>query len=109
MTTHIIEAPAYRATRRKVQKAFVDLRRKGYFARMNWKCCMGCGFAAIPEQTQKAVFYHAQDAETLRRSGRLFIAWDGSAAEVRQSLESAGLVVTHDGSEHTRFLVTLPE
>ena len=69
--------------RAALRAAFQDLRRRGYFARMNWLCCQTCGWAAIPpERTNKAVFYHRQDAASLEEAGGTYVAWSGDGAEI---------------------------
>jgi hypothetical protein len=47
----------------RLNEAFKDLRKSGYFARQNFQCCQSCAWAAIPEEKEeKVVFYHQQDA-----------------------------------------------
>lgn len=94
--------------RQKIGVAFRALRKSGYIARQNFMCCMGCGFAAMPEGTKKAVFYHRQDADRLSSSGRCYIAWGGDGQEIRKAFEAAGLKVEWDGTEAARFCVSEP-
>lgn len=90
----------------KLNAAFRDLRKRGYFARKNWQCCMGCGYAAIPETYTKAVFYHAQDADILKETGSVSLAWDGDGAEIVDCLERAGLSVLWNGNKERRIKVS---
>jgi hypothetical protein len=72
--------------RDKVRKAFVALRKRGFFARMNFWCCQTCGWAAVPEGRDNVVFYHAQDKETMNKHGVLWLAWSGDGAAIVQEL-----------------------
>lgn len=65
----------------KLTAAFRELRRRGFIARQNFKCCSGCAGAALGNELVErhkagkplprgVVFYHRQDAEDLASSGR---------------------------------------
>lgn len=89
----------------KIRKSFAALRKKGFFARMNFWCCQSCGWYAIEQlekegkiQEDRAVFYHLQDAESFRKPGlNLRLAWRnsslGSSLEIVDELRKHGLVV----------------
>jgi len=87
-------------------KTFKDLRKKGYFARQNFTCCQSCGWAEVPEEySNKAVFYHAQDKESMKRNGDLYLAWSGNGREIVEIFEKNGFFVDWNGENNTRILV----
>ena len=88
--------------------AFKDLRRKGYFARMNFLCCQSCGWAAVPNDNANAVFYHAQDHESFKEGEDLNLAWSGNAYEIIGILHRRGLICEWDGTAEKRILVKNP-
>jgi hypothetical protein len=91
----------------KIAKAFRTLRKLGYFARQNWMCCQGCGWAAVPDQ-DKVVFYHSQDREHFIETGNLYLSWSGDGEEIVKAFHEAGLCVKWDGDTGTRILVADP-
>lgn len=91
-------------------KAFKELRKEGYFARQNWKCCQTCGWAAISdEQAKHAVFYHAQDARDLREKNYCHLAWEGDGKKIVKILKSNGLNVKWSGNKEQRIRVEVTE
>lgn len=105
--------PNSQALRSQLRYAFADLRKKGYFARMNFWCCQSCAWADVPEgKEDKVVFYHAQDAETMNDRWGVFesvyLAWAGDCNEIREVFESRGFEVEHDGTNSTRIIVKRP-
>lgn len=89
----------------ELNKAFRELRKKGYFARRHWQCCQSCGWAAIPEgQEDKAVFMHEQDEDCFRDTGKAYLAWSGDGQEIIGVLESSGLTVHWKGTEYDRII-----
>ncbi len=98
-------------------KVFTKLRQMGMFARQNWKCCSGCGTAALPTGTTSYCFYHTQDAETLRERGSTYLTFgiqDGKDKDIKQlghlivgELMDAGLTVEWKGNIITRIKVTI--
>ena len=107
-------AEKVKATRAKLRKAFVALRRQGYVARMNFWCCQGCGSSAMELKGKKGgVFWHHQDDDGFKEDGELYIAFltengDG-AVKVGEALVAAlkaeNIWVEWDGSSDTRVLV----
>ena len=115
----------------RITDAFRALRTEGIIARQNFKCCMGCGSAAICSDIEAmpdakraavtgAVYYSHQDrtgAENRRGEfSGLYISFgavpgaaDGSTAKIGERLATAlrsnGLTVEWDGSVGTRDLV----
>ena len=91
--------------------AFRSLRAAGYFARMDWQCCQSCGWAAVPDGCETAVFYHRQDAKAFAASGNiagqsaLFLAWAGNAAVICGALVATGLHVLVPPDASTRIKV----
>lgn len=95
-----------RAFRAKITAAFKSLRKHGYFARQNWKCCQTCGGAAIPEAKQdKYAFYHMQDDASIS-DGYCYIAWEGDGNIICQALFDAGLFVYWNGTNEQRICVS---
>ena len=78
-------------------KAFKELRKNGYFAKQNWKCCQSCGWAAMTdEEAEKAVFYHKQDNDTLKSKGECHLAWSGNRKEIVAVLKKNDIKVLND-------------
>jgi hypothetical protein len=91
-------------------KAFKELRKEGYFARQNWKCCNSCGWEAIPdEQAKHAVFYYAQNANDLKEHGFCHLSWDGDGKKIVKILKANGLKVTWNGSKAQKIKVEVTE
>ena len=57
--------------RNKIAGAFRELRKMGWFARMDFWCCQSCGCAALPDKCTKYVFFHNQDAEAFNEEGNI--------------------------------------
>jgi hypothetical protein len=94
------------STSTKLTAAFRNLRRDGYFARKNWMCCQTCGCAALPEDCENYVFYHAQDADFLVEKNQTYLAWSGDGEQIKLRCEEAGLNVVWDGKDDSRLLVS---
>lgn len=96
-----------REARESLRKAFVELRRLGYFCRMNFWCCQSCAWYDVGQKGKegKVVFWHNQDDERFREDGELYLAWSGDADEIFNVLTKHCLNVTKPENEHTRFLV----
>jgi len=101
-----------RNDRYRVKRAFEVLRKKGYFARMNFSCCGSCGTSEIdqifqdnPEKypDEKYVFYHNQDNDAYDKNGdfkKLNLRWSGNPTTIILALIGQGLDVTWSGSHH---------
>jgi hypothetical protein len=96
-------------TDERINVAFRNLRKRGYFARQNFWCCQTCAWYAIgedhPDKVDRAVFYHQQDAATLKRDGGTMLAWSGDGHEIVKTCLEAGLAVEWDGTENTRIFI----
>lgn len=92
----------YKDFKSKLSKAFRELRKAGYFARQNFWCCQSCGWNAVPDGTEKAVFYHNQDNENIE-DGFVHLAWAGKGSEIRKALKGAGLRVEWNGKPNQRI------
>lgn len=91
---------------KNLTKAFSELRKKGYFARQNFMCCQSCGWAAVPtEYGDRAVFYHGQDREDLKKGRDLYLAWAGNGQEIVKIFEKYGFSVDWNGDSNTRIKV----
>lgn len=94
-------------TKEKLTEAFKLLRKQGYFAKQNFKCCQGCACAAIPaEKRDKYVFFHKQDNEGLQSKGKVYLAWNGEGSEIVKTLNSVGLFTNWSGENFQRIQVT---
>lgn len=98
----------------RIRNAFKELRRLGWFARMNFWCCQTCGCAAVPDKAKnKFVFYHKQDAEAINKNtgninghGMYMTHGEGgNGTEIMEVLNKHGLSVTWNGNNDTRILV----
>jgi hypothetical protein len=89
-----------------ISKAFSALRKAGYFARQNWKCCQNCGWSAIPEGQEKVVFYHNQDYNRYKKGENFYLAWSGDGKEICNILEVNGVTYAWDGREDKRIEIT---
>jgi hypothetical protein len=88
--------------------AFRELRKHGYFARQNHLCCATCGWNAVPDNfTDRAVFYHNQDAHDLKDIGWCYLSWAGNSEEILLILQKHGLQPELDSPDH-RIKITLP-
>lgn len=94
----------------KIEYAFETLRDRGYICEHNFWCCQSCGWAALDDEAaKKAVFYHAQDMDDIKKFGTCHLCWSGDGEEILSALEEAGLGVTWDGTEDQRFCVRLQD
>lgn len=98
--------------REKIALAFKELRKLGWFARMNFWCCQGCGCANVPEKyNNKFVFYHSQDNTSIEdgnikeRGMYMTHGEGGDAKEIVFFLNKHGLNATWNGNNDTRILV----
>ena len=91
--------------RTTITRAFVRLRRQGYFCRSNFGFSVSAGWDLITwEQAEKAVFYTYQD-RLYANHGSIYLAWSGDAQEICDALRDEGLMVEHDGSKDVRIKV----
>jgi len=86
-------------------KAFKSLRKAGYFARQNFMCCQSCAGAAIPDGTEKYVFYHNQDNDNLKGGQDFCLAWGGDGHEIVKILNENGLETFWEGNKNKRIMV----
>lgn len=106
--------------RTRLTAGFKALRREGYFARQGWKCCQGCGCAAIPSgKGERYAFYHAQDAAYLTSAAMhdsrgkapapedvgVYLAWAGDGNLIAETFRKAGCTVVWNGNGSTRIWV----
>lgn len=90
--------------------AFKELRKSGYFARQNFRCCQSCAQAAISdEEAKKTVFYHRQDADNLKEDGSCYLTWAGNGKEIVSVLNKYGIETDWDESQNTRIKITIPK
>lgn len=90
----------------KLNKAFRELRKLGYFAKQNFQCCGSCGWAAIPkEKREKAVFYHSQDNAFFKEKGQVYLAWNGNGSEIESILRANGILTKWNGTNEERIQI----
>lgn len=95
----------------KIAASFKQLRKEGFFARMNFLCCQSCAWAGIPEgQSTNVVFYHKQSARALDKYGRLdqhgmHLYHGGNSARIYEVLRENGLNVEWNGKPDAAILV----
>ncbi len=92
---------------KKIEPAFEQLRKVGYFAEQDFMCCQSCGWASVPEeQEDKAVFYHEQDKENLE-FGSVMLAWCGNGSEIvnilSEHINGFSVKVNWDGLDSSRI------
>ena len=99
--------------------AFRQLRREGWWARMNHLCCQTC-LTYDTDDEKPYIGFHAQDNERIPESGYTYLThgppvddimydstvWSKRAVVV---IESFGLTVEWDGTMASRIKVLLPE
>lgn len=90
-----------------LNKAFRELRKLGYFARQDFYCCQSCGWAAIPMDAKKVVFYHHQDAAELKKNDECYLSWTGDRDEIAEVLERNGVLKSNPKDESQRFEISI--
>lgn len=108
--------------------AFKALRKQGFIARQSFMCCGGCACAGIHDLAKKSsparqarfkggVYYHKQDADSMRRYGQLYVGYgalEGMPASLTTeevgkaavaAFEAAGFEVEWNGNPMTRIIV----
>lgn len=96
--------------KKKVNKGFRMLRKKGYIAKQNFLCCQGCGWSELESmyssyEMKKVVFYHKQDNENLIEDREFYICWDGDGKEIVEIFKECGLSPVWDGDFGKRILI----
>lgn len=95
--------------RSRISKSFRELRKLGWFARQSFWCCQTCGCAAVPkEYKDKFVFYHKQDAESIKSGnieGEMYLTHGegGDGHEVVTILKKHGIKAKWDGDNDKRI------
>jgi hypothetical protein len=94
-----------------LNEVFKDLRKAGFIARQNYKCCQSCAWAGMETEYNATddtpvVFYHNQDADAIEDktiTRTLYLAWQGDGGKVREIVEKHGFNVDWDGTEGMRI------
>jgi hypothetical protein len=90
----------------KINKAFRELRKIGYFARQNFWCCQSCALYAIPEdKSEKYVFYHKQNGKDKWYGKPFCLSWAGNATEIINIFKNNGIEVEWNGNSDTRLKI----
>lgn len=115
-----------------LSRAFKNLRKLGYEVRRNYKCCSSCAGAALAneievrldggadrEAIKGVVFYHSQDASSLRAEGQCHLSFgsvhtakygdvglatDAVGRAVVKALRECGVEVEWNGKATSRIL-----
>lgn len=90
-----------------LNNAFKELRKLGYYAKQNFQCCQTCGWAAVPEDKDKVVFYNAQGLECLMDTGECCLYWAGDIDEIATVLEKHGVLLKKPASKDEAFEITI--
>lgn len=91
-------------SKKRINTAFRDLRKKGYFAKQNIADCNSCGWAEVPEDKKdKAVFTHYQ---SLGSDGKLYLNWSGNGTEICDTFSNRGLTVEWNGSDTRKIIIS---
>ncbi len=101
----------------RVRKAFAELRKAGFTARMNFKRCQSSAYAAIRRPPKgiepRIVFYHRQDAKVFDEFGNigdgtpLYLSHNAGDATSRivEIINSQGLRASWTGTQARRIEV----
>lgn len=57
------------------------------------------------EKSDKAVFFHSQDAMDLKKTGNVYLAWSGDGNEIVEIIKKHGMEVEWDGTVEKRIFV----
>jgi len=96
------------ATTTDISFAFRELRKRGYTAKQNFKCCQSCAWAALSDkEAERVVFYHNQDADNLKRMGSCYLSWSGDGKEIVEVLNLFGINTEWDGTNENRIKIIL--
>lgn len=105
-------------TKKRISKAFRELRKQDIMARQNFWCCQTCGGYAMDTEKKKRegngqeikgyTFYHAQDNTRLKETGQTYLTHSDieTAKIIVQELMKAGLLVEWNFEEHTRIFIS---
>jgi hypothetical protein len=99
-----------------ITKAFKELRKKGWVARMNFTCCGSCGCAELESKyglkdDDKFVFFHQQGFDHLKEYGKVHLVWGGTVedgGELVDILDKFGLFPVWNGSVDRTVRIHLP-
>lgn len=88
-------------TTSKLNKLFRAFRKAGYLAKQNFWCCQTCALSAIPDDVNKYVYYHRQDADAIVNKELvrpLHLKWAGDGWEICKIIGDNGMSYswTHD-------------
>ena len=102
--------------RQQLAAAFRDLRRKGWWARMNYMCCQSCA-TAMTDDDKPYIGFHNQDNDSIKWYGYTYLFHgppegkreEGQALskEAVAVIESHGLNVEWDGDMGSRIKVLM--
>ena len=112
-----------RFVRRRLEAAFRELEKDGIICRGNFACCTSCAsyeldqLMAGKDNIMGAIYWHSQDEEDFKRSGRVMIgflskkddpvSYEQVARRAVQALENAGLGVFWEGTAARKIEVFL--
>lgn len=118
-TQSIGQTERYKEVRRDIMGVFRQLRKEGYTALANYKCCNSCAWAAIDDEVRQSekgyVFWHKQADDDFKKTGTLRLNFghdvevmSGEVAEhVVKLLKEKGIPVEWDGNINKKIKVKI--
>lgn len=98
-----------KSQKQNLAAAFKELRTLGYFAEQDHTCCNTCGWAEVPLNKKKVVFYHLQSGDDLKENSSCGLNWEGNATEIMSVFNKHGVETSWDGDENHKIQITLPK
>jgi len=97
-------------------KAFKELRKNGFLARMNFSCCQSCASVDLEDvgNVGQYVFFHKQDAEQRKAGVGFYLAFGNlqndkldteAGQDICDMLEKFGVEYQWNGRATTRILI----
>lgn len=101
---------AKNSKKNNINKAFRILRKNGYIAKQNFSCCQSCGRYELnklygEEKCKKLVFYNIQDTDLFKKTGELYLSWNGNGEEICNIFIECGLNVTLNRCDSGKIIV----
>lgn len=86
--------------KQNLKNFFRDLRKEGFFARMNFMCCNTCAWAEVPEDKENVVFYHNQENP---EDEYLYLCWSGDARIIFDIAENNNFDMIWNGNQDVKI------
>jgi hypothetical protein len=95
----------YQLLSMRVQRAYHDLRGRGYECYADLLCCQTCALSEV--RGDRYVFWHGQNSESASEEGTLDLSWGGDGRQIAEALRAEELDVEWDGDDRKRIVVRL--